>query len=220
MLTQVASMNSSDIWRPGLVQSVWKQGSALTPNPRLRKCPLVTADDNHMKTQHSAFISPSLPAGSLCRECGVCACVNMNNTSNAHSAGFGVSNCSVMTVGNGLRLGVGKKVWMKKIHMKLISSFLFQLKCSVSTFVPHAGCDEVGRFPGSQFYCKRFCIFLFVKERFFYVWYGLMSNGVADVVQVCWLAVWCSNRRPGKKLVFFCFFLQSVVFSFVCLPIA
>lgn len=59
----------------GLVQSIWKQGSALTLNPRLWSCPPLTANDNHTKTWHSASASPPLPAGSLCRETlSLCVC--------------------------------------------------------------------------------------------------------------------------------------------------
>lgn len=52
-----------------------------------------------------------------------------------------------------------------------------------SNFVPHASCDEVGCFPGLQFYCKRFCIFLFVKGKIF-LCLILFSKGIADVVKV------------------------------------
>lgn len=55
-------------WRleAGLVQSVWKEGSACPcsshphppPTPRLRFSPPLTANDNHTKTRHGASVSP------------------------------------------------------------------------------------------------------------------------------------------------------------------
>lgn len=122
----------------GLVQSIWKEGPAL--NPRLRYSPPLTANDNHTKTRHSASVNPPVPAGSLFRKLRHSLYVNMNNTSDTHSAGFGVISCSGMAVGKGFRLG-----WKVFLWKFVFISLEMHLQ---SNFVPHTGCDEVGCFTG------------------------------------------------------------------------
>ncbi len=65
---QVASMNSSGIWRPDWCKVFEKRDPPSTPTPRLRYSPPLTANDNHTKTRRSASVNPPVPAGSLFRE--------------------------------------------------------------------------------------------------------------------------------------------------------